>query len=83
VLGSDQALVLEHPQRVAYGHPRYAVVRHQLRLRGELIAPRKSAPPDRIPQVVCYLFVNGTITALTVPRCRIQPFLRSSMNGGQ
>jgi hypothetical protein len=62
MLGKDQPLSFEHPQRVPHRHPGNPIVGHQLRLTRQLIAFPQPLPAYRRPQVVGYLFVDGTIT---------------------
>jgi len=61
VLRSGQALILQHPQRVADGHPGHAVVLHQLRLRRQLLTLGQPGPADRIPQVIRDLLIHRPV----------------------
>ena len=58
MLSGDQALIQEHPQRVADGHPGHAVVVHQLRLRGQLLTFPQPRAADRIPQMIRDLLIH-------------------------
>ena len=61
MLGGGQALILEHPQRVADGHPGHAVVLHQLRLRRQLLTLPQPGPADRIPQMIRDLLIHRPV----------------------
>jgi 8-oxo-dGTP diphosphatase len=63
VLGCDQALVEEHPQGVADGHPGDAIVTHERNFRWELRTLAEPAPADRRAQVVRDLPVHSTVAA--------------------